>query len=89
MRCVVRPQTLHACCSVMTVILATTRTAWTPHCSPCPKAAGSASGKETQDLQRGLGLRCQSGCDVEYMTGTGFRRLGCSLASQATLGCLG
>lgn len=69
MRYAARLQTPHACCSVMTVTLATTPTAWTPHCSPCPKAAGSASGKETQDLEKGLGLRCHSGCDVEHMTG--------------------
>lgn len=51
MRYAARPPTLHACCSVMTVTLATTRTAWILHCSLCPRVAGSASGKDPGSLQ--------------------------------------
>lgn len=59
----------------MTVTLATTRTAWTRHCSPCPRVAGSASGKETWDLE-GPGPEMLEGCDIAHMTEAGFRRPG-------------
>lgn len=81
MRCAARPRTPHAYCSVMTVTLATTHTAWTRHCSPCPRVAGSASGRETWDLE-GPGPETLEGCDVADVTEAGFRRVGWLLASQ-------
>lgn len=86
MRCVAKLRTPHACCSVMTVTLATTHTAWTRHCSLYPRVAGSASGKEAWALE-GPGPEMLEGWDVANMTEPGCRKPGAGCFGAS--GCLG